>query len=101
MAILRVHGASFLIDTHEQSRRKEFWKKSKKLIIRFIKFNFVGLFVFFIGTVIFMSVASTFWSRSWLIANGAGDLLQFSIISYLTKTKRGKIFDIGEQKNQE
>jgi hypothetical protein len=80
--------------------KKTFGKKAKKLIIRFIKFNIVGLFVFFVGTVIFMSTFSDFGAWSWLIANGVGGLLQFSLISYLNRTKRGKIFDTSEQRNQ-
>jgi putative flippase GtrA len=84
----------------EKTAKKSFTKTAKKWIIRFVKFNIVGLLVFLVGTVIFMSAFSAFGAWSWLIANGAGGVLQFSIITFLNKTKRGKIFDISEKKNQ-
>lgn len=61
--------------------------------IRFIKFNLIGIFVFSIGTAIFASVFPYFGSWAWLIANGAGSLIQFSLISYFNKKKRGLIFE--------
>jgi len=75
-----------------------FRAREKKWVIRFIKFNAIGFIVFLVGTAIFAVAFSTFGAWTWLIANGIGAILQFSLISYLNKTKRGKIFDSCEEK---
>ncbi len=81
--------------------KKSFGENAKKWLIRYIKFNVVGFIVFLVGTVIFMFAFSTFGAWTWYVASGAGGIMQFSIISYLNKTKRGKIFDSCEQRNQQ
>ena len=73
---------------------------AKKWIMRFIKFNIVGFIVFLIGTAIFALAFSTFGAWTWFIASGSGGILQFILISYLNKTKRGKIFDSCDQRKQ-
>jgi hypothetical protein len=75
-----------------------FAKKAKSWILRFIKFNLVGTLVFLIGTVIYAMAFSSFGFWTWLIANGAGSVLQFSLINLLNKTQKGKIFDSCQQK---
>jgi hypothetical protein len=75
--------------TVKQSRRE----KAKVLLVRFIKFNVIGFTVFLIGTVIFSSFFSYFGPWTWLIANGVGSVLQFSLITYFNKKKGGVIFD--------
>jgi hypothetical protein len=80
---------------------KSFGETAKKWLLRFIKFNIIGFIVFLVGTAIFISAFSAFGAWTWLIANGAGGLMQFTLISYLNRTKRGKIFDSCEQRNQQ
>jgi len=58
----------------------------------------IGFTVFLIGTAIFAMAFSTFGAWTWLVANGVGGILQFSLISYLNRTKRGKIFDSCQKK---
>ena len=72
--------------------------RTKKWVIRFIKFNAIGFIVFLVGTAIFAVAFSTFGAWTWLVPSGTGAILQFSLISYLNKTKRGKIFDSCEEK---
>ena len=84
-------GASF--EMINMSSEKSFEERAKKWILRFIKFNIVGFVVFLIGTAIFALAFSTFGEWTWLLASGIGGVLQFSLISYLNTTKRGKIFD--------
>jgi hypothetical protein len=80
---------------------KSFEEKAKNWIIRFIKFNIVGFIVFLIGTAIFAFAFSTFGEWTWLVASGTGGILQFSLISYLNRTKKGQMFDSCEQRNQQ
>ena len=82
-----------------KSSEKSFGERAKKWILAFIKFNIVGFIVFLVGTAIFAVLFSTFGAWTWLIASGTGGILQFSLISYLNTTKKGKIFDSCEQRN--
>ncbi len=86
-------------NTTKDSTKKLDRKNLKSLIIRFIKFNIVGFIVFLIGTAIFAAAFNTFGGWTWLLANGTGSILQFGLIAYLNKTKKGKIFDSCPQKN--
>jgi putative flippase GtrA len=80
-----------------KSSEKSFGKRAKKLIIRYIKFNIVGVIVFLVASVVFMVAFSTFGVWTWLLANGIGGVLQFSLINYLNSTKKGRIFDNQDQ----
>ena len=81
-----------------QASTKSFSQKSLSLIVRFIKFNLVGTVVFLVATAIYMLSFNAFGFWAWLFANGLGGILQFSIITLLNRTKRGRIFD-GSQQN--
>lgn len=76
-------------------------KTVKKWLLRFIKFNVIGFIVFLVATAIFVLSFSTFGVWTWLVANGVGGVLQFSLITYLNRTKMGRIFDSCEGKKQE
>jgi hypothetical protein len=76
---------------------KSFRERAKKWLFAFIKFNIIGFIVFLVGTAIFSLAFSTFGAWTWLIASATGGILQFSLISYLNTTKRGKIFNSCEQ----
>ncbi len=67
--------------------------KAKSWITRFIKFNAVGFVVFLVGTIIYAVFFNLFGFWAWLIANGLGSVLHFSLISYFNKKRLGKMFD--------
>lgn len=79
---------------------KNFGERAKKWLLAFIKFNIIGFIVFLVGTAIFSLAFSTFGAWTWLIASAIGGILQFSLISYLNTTKRGKIFNSCEQEKK-
>jgi len=81
--------------------KESFGKTALDWLLRFIKFNIIGFTVFLIGTAIFALTFSTFGAWAWVVASGAGGIIQFILISYLNKTKRGKIFYSCEQRNQQ
>ena len=81
--------------------KKNFGEKFSEWILRFIKFNIVGVIVFLIGTGVFAITFRSFGAWSWVIASAPGGILQFIIITYVNKTKRGKIFDSCEQRRQQ
>ena len=82
-----------------QASSKSFREKTASLIIRFIKFNLVGTIVFLVGTAIYTMAFSRFGFWTWMIANSVGAVLQFSLITLLNRTQKGKIFD-GCQQNR-
>ena len=62
------------------------------LILRFVKYNLVGTITFLVGTVIFWLAFNTFGAWTWLIANCFGGVLEFSLIDYVNKTRKGNMF---------
>ena len=68
-------------------------QRAKTWLIRFIKFNLIGLVVFLTGSAVFGLLFSYFGIWTWLIANGIGSVLQFSLISYFNKKRGGVIFE--------
>jgi uncharacterized membrane protein YvlD (DUF360 family) len=57
----------------------------------------VGTAVFLVATAVYAAFFNTFGFWTWLIANGVGAILQFTLITYLNRTKKGKIFDDTQQ----
>ena len=91
-----------LIVISMSKRAKSFWETVLKWLWRFIKFNVVGFTVFLIGTAIFLLAFSTFGAWAWVIASASGGILQFILISYLNKTRKGNIFEgCVQRKHQE
>jgi uncharacterized membrane protein len=80
---------------------KSFGERAKKWLFAFIKFNIIGFIVFLVGTAIFGLAFSIFGAWTWFVASASGGILQFSLISYLNTTKRGKIFDSCEQRHRQ
>ncbi len=76
-----------------QNHNKPLSQRALTWIIRFIKFNLIGLVVFLVGTAIYGTTFPTFGAWTWLIANAFGSILQFSLISYFNKKKNGVIFN--------
>ena len=68
-------------------------KRARIWVIRFIKFNLIGIVVFLIGTAIFTTFFSYLGAWAWMIANGTGSILQFSLISYFNSKKSSVIFE--------
>ncbi len=72
--------------------RKGWRESAKSWILRFIKFNVIGTVVFLVATVIYMAAFPAIGAWTWLLANAAGGLLQFTLITYFNKKKKGVIF---------
>lgn len=89
------------ITNMEKPAKKSLGKTALKWLLRFVKFNIVGFTVFLIGTLIFLLTFGIFGAWAWVIASGSGGVIQFILISYINRTKRGKIFDSEQTKKQE
>ena len=70
-----------------------FKKSIKKLILRYIKYNIVGTFVFGIGLVVYVVLFPIFGEWTYVISSVSGGVLQFSLITILNLTKTGKMFE--------
>ena len=68
-------------------------KTAKTWLLRFIKFNIIGFVVFLIGTAVYALLFNTLGFWTWLVANAVGSVLQFSLVSYFNKKKKGTMFD--------
>jgi hypothetical protein len=66
---------------------------AKTWIARFIKFNVVGFAGFLVGTAVFALVFPYLGAWAWLFASGSGSIIQFSLIGYFNKKKRGVMFE--------
>lgn len=85
----------------DNSTNKTFGHSAKKWLLRFIKFNVIGFSVFLISSAIFAISFNTFGAWTWVVANGFGGIMQFTLITYFNRTKIGKIFDSCEARKQE
>ena len=70
-----------------------------KWFIRYIKYNLVGLTTFGIGLTLYYSfLYSFFGEQAYIIVSILGGIIEFTLISYLNKTKYGKMFESCEEK---
>jgi hypothetical protein len=68
-------------------------KRALTWAMRFVKFNLIGTIVFLIGSAISTSVFPYFGVWAWFVANSTGSVLQFLLITYFNKKKKGVIFE--------
>ena len=76
-------------------------KKAETWVVRFLKFNIIGFSVFLVASVVFAMFFPYFGIWTWLIANGFSSVLQFFLISYFNKKRKGLIFEQASQAFEE
>jgi hypothetical protein len=81
----------------EPNNKKSWRDSAKSWIMRFVKFNIIGTVVFLVATGIYGAAFPAFGAWTWMIASPAGGLLQFMLINYFNKKKKGVIFQQCEQ----
>ena len=65
----------------------------KKWAWRYIKYNIIGLTVFLINIVLYVIIFPFLGEWSYIIVSVDGGVMEFALITYVNKTKRGIIFD--------
>ncbi len=65
----------------------------KKWAWRYIKYNIIGLTVFAINIVIYVIIFPFLGEWSYILVSVAGGIMEFALITYVNKTKKGVIFD--------
>lgn len=67
--------------------------KLQKWGLRYIKYNVIGLSVFLLNIIIYILIFNSFGEWSYIVVSVIGGIIEFTLISYFNKTKRGMIFD--------
>jgi hypothetical protein len=65
----------------------------KKWLWRYIKYNIIGLSVFAINIVIYAVIFPFLGEWSYILVSVDGGIMEFALITYFNKTKKGIIFD--------
>ncbi len=60
---------------------------------RYIKYNIIGLSVFLLNIVIYVVIFNYLGEWSYIVVSVNGGVIEFALISYFNKTKRGVIFE--------
>ncbi len=65
----------------------------KKWALRYIKYNVIGLSVFMLNIVIYVIIFPALGEWSYILVSVNGGIVEFALIAYFNKTKRGIIFE--------
>jgi len=68
-------------------------KVIKKWLLRYIKYNIIGLSVFMVNIVIYVIIFPIFGEWAYIIVSVDGGVMEFALITYVNRTKRGIIFE--------
>jgi hypothetical protein len=65
----------------------------KKWFWRYVKYNAVGLTVFLLNIAIYALIFPYIGEWSYIIVSVNGGIIEFTLIAYVNKTKKGIIFE--------
>jgi len=65
----------------------------KKWAWRYIKYNVIGLSVFLLNIVLYVILFNFLGEWSYIVVSVNGGIIEFALIAYFNKTKKGVIFD--------
>ena len=66
----------------------------QKWALRYIKYNIIGVTVFLLNlTFYYIILFPAFGEQAYIIVSVIGGAIEFGLITYLNKTKRGMMFD--------
>jgi len=65
----------------------------KKWLLRYIKYNVIGLSVFLLNIVVYFVIFPYLGAMSYIVVSVNGGIIEFALIAYVNQTKRGTIFD--------
>jgi hypothetical protein len=65
----------------------------KKWLLRYIKYNVIGLSVFLLNIVIYVIIFPFLGEMSYVVVSVNGGVIEFALIAYVNQTKKGIIFD--------
>jgi inner membrane protein involved in colicin E2 resistance len=65
----------------------------KKWALRYLKYNIIGLSVFTLNLVLYFFLFNFLGEWAYIAVSVDGGIIEFALISYLNRTKKGIIFD--------
>jgi len=65
----------------------------KKWALRYIKYNVIGLAVFILNIVLYVLLFNFFGEWAYIVVSVNGGIIEFALISYFNRTRKGIIFD--------
>lgn len=65
----------------------------KKWGWRYVKYNIIGLSVFLLNIVLYVVIFNALGEWSYIVVSVNGGIIEFALISYFNKTRKGMIFD--------
>ena len=65
----------------------------KKWFLRYLKYNILGFAVFALNIAIYVIIFPFLGEVSYIIVSINGGIIEFTLIAYVNKTKKGVIFD--------
>ena len=65
----------------------------QKWVLRYIRYNIIGLGVFLINIVIYFLIFDSLGEWSYIVVSIIGGILEFALISYFNKTRKGMMFE--------
>ena len=66
----------------------------KKLVWRYVKYNIVGLTVFALSIALYYGILFPLLGEpSYIVVSIIGGIIEFSLLTYINKTKKGVIFE--------
>jgi hypothetical protein len=60
---------------------------------RYIKYNVIGIAVFLLNIIIYVIIFPFLGEWSYVVVSMNGGIMEFTLIAYINKTKKGVIFD--------
>ncbi|MGA3290189.1 MAG: hypothetical protein ABSD42_08135 [Candidatus Bathyarchaeia archaeon] len=68
-------------------------ERFKKWALRYIKYNVIGLTVFLLNIVLYVFLFNFLGEWAYIAVSVNGGIIEFALISYFNRTKKGVIFD--------
>ena len=65
----------------------------KKWALRYIKYNVIGVSVFILNIVLYVFLFNFLGEWAYIAVSVNGGIIEFALISYFNRTKKGVIFD--------
>ena len=60
---------------------------------RYVKYNVIGIAVFLLNIVFYVMIFNSLGEWSYIVVSLNGGIIEFALISYFNKTKKGIIFE--------
>jgi len=71
----------------------KFIDKLEKWLWRYLKYNIIGVTVFSLNLLIYLLIFPFLGEWAYIVVSVNGGIIEFTLIAYVNRTKKGIIFD--------